>query len=115
MSSKDLGVSLLLDCYSSLLSDPQRECLEYYYNEDFSLGEISELMNMSRQGVLSNIKKGEAALHKYEANLQLCEKKRKFETASEQLTEILTSIKSSHPELDKEIQSAFLHINDMTW
>lgn len=59
----------LLDIYGSLLSDRRRELLEYYYNDDYSLSEISELTGISRQGIRDSIKKSEAELNTLEEKL----------------------------------------------
>ncbi len=56
---KDLNICILLDFYASLLTPKQKEMMEQYYNEDLSLSEIAEGMNISRQGVRDAIKKGE--------------------------------------------------------
>ena len=40
--AKDLQFTMLLDVYGTLLTEKQRETLDYYYNDDLSLGEISE-------------------------------------------------------------------------
>ena len=47
--------------------------MEYYYDSDYSLGEISELMDISRQGVRDFIKRGEAVLDEMESKLHLIE------------------------------------------
>ena len=44
-----------------------------YYNEDMSLSEIAEEFNISRQGVLDNVKKGEKKLLEYEEKLHILE------------------------------------------
>ena len=35
MLNKDLNIAMLLDIYGKLLTPSQRECLDYYYNQDF--------------------------------------------------------------------------------
>ena len=60
--AKDLKFSLLLDIYGGMLTDKQREMLDFYYNEDLSLSEIAANAGISRQGVRDSIKRGEQAL-----------------------------------------------------
>ena len=57
MFEKNMKFPILLDTYGSLLTDRKREILDYYYNEDYSLAEISEITGISRQGVRDSIKK----------------------------------------------------------
>ena len=59
---KDLNICVLLDFYSSLLTNKQAEMMEQYYNEDLSLSEIAGEMDISRQGVRDAVKKAEAIL-----------------------------------------------------
>ena len=66
---KDLNICVLLDFYSPLLSPKQAEMMEQYYNEDLSLSEIAEGMEISRQGVRDAIKKAEAILKGAEAEM----------------------------------------------
>lgn len=68
---KNLVYTELLDIYKGLLTDKQVEAMEYYYDSDYSLGEISELMDISRQGVRDFIKRGEAVLDEMESKLHL--------------------------------------------
>ncbi len=68
---KDLKYSALLDIYSGLLTEKQVEALDYYYNNDYSLAEISELMDITRQGVRDFVKRGESALDEAEEKLGL--------------------------------------------
>lgn len=69
--AKNLSVSVLMDFYGGLLTDRQRGALELYYNQDFSLAEIAENMDISRQGVRDFIKRGEKQLDEFEAALGL--------------------------------------------
>ncbi len=64
-------ISLLLDFYGQLITKRQFEILDLHYNNDYSLGEIAEQMNISRQGVYDNIKKGKAALKDMDEKLGL--------------------------------------------
>lgn len=69
--SKNFEVSTLLDYYGMLLTDKQREAVDYYYNDDLSLGEIAENQGISRQGVRDSIKRAEAVLYDTEEKLHL--------------------------------------------
>ena len=71
MFEKNLNISLLLDFYGDILSSRQFEMLDMYYNEDFSLSEIAEKYDISRQGVRSVLKKGETILTEMEEKLHL--------------------------------------------
>lgn len=71
MLEKGVNISLLLDSYGPLLTERQREIVSMYRNDDLSLGEISELTGITRQGVSECIRKAEAALISYEEKLGL--------------------------------------------
>lgn len=92
MKEKNLNVSTLLDYYGELLTDKQRDLAELYYNEDLSLGEISELENISRQGVRDSIKRGEAFLFELEDKLCMAEKMSELSDAFNQISMIVDKI-----------------------
>lgn len=48
--------------------------MSLYYLDDYSLGEIAEEFDVSRQAVYDNIKRTEAMLEEYEQKLRLYEK-----------------------------------------
>ena len=73
---KNMKFPLLLDIYGSLLSDRRRELVEYYYNDDYSLAEISEITGLSRQGVRDSIKKSEEEIYSLEEKLGIAGKNR---------------------------------------
>ena len=75
---KNLRVAVLLDFYSELLTDKQRDVIDLYYNEDLSLAEIAEHESITRQGVRDSIKRGEQVLFEMEDALHLAEKSRRL-------------------------------------
>ena len=72
--AKNMKVAYLLDFYGDLLTDKQRDSLEFYHNDALSLGEIAANLGISRQGVRDNIKRAEAVLFDMEEKLRLAEK-----------------------------------------
>ncbi|WP_027963162.1 putative DNA-binding protein [Halalkalibacillus halophilus] len=71
MLEKTTRVNYLFDFYQQLLTNKQRNYMDLYYLEDYSLGEISETYDVSRQAVYDNIKRTEAMLEEYEKQLGL--------------------------------------------
>lgn len=67
-------ISLLMDFYGQLITEKQYSILDMHYNSDYSLGEIAEYLNISRQGVYDNIKRGKDLLEKFEDKLGLVKK-----------------------------------------
>ncbi|MGL5780121.1 putative DNA-binding protein [Cetobacterium sp.] len=67
-------VSLLMDCYSPLLTEKQQNIMEMYYNEDLSLAEIAEINQTSRQAIHDLIKRCAKQLLTYENKLNLLQK-----------------------------------------
>ena len=57
-----LEMSLLYDYYGGLLTGKQRQCFDLRYNQDLSLGEIAQVMGVSRQAVSDNLTRTEALL-----------------------------------------------------
>lgn len=87
------NITILLDLYGAMLTEKERNTLDYYYNEDLSLKEIAdnesierrerrdsgyaapnERETISRQGVRDTIKRAEAKLLDWESKLHLSEK-----------------------------------------
>lgn len=92
--SKDLSISLLIDFYGQLLTDKQLDALEYYYNDDLSLAEIAEQMNISRQGVRDFIKRGEKQLDDFEKKLGLAGRFEKIKNNIEQIDSLADALAS---------------------
>ena len=71
---KTMRMNYLFDFYQALLTPKQREYMHMYYLEDYSLVEISNISNVSRQAVYDNIKRTESILESYESQLFLYKK-----------------------------------------
>lgn len=57
-----LHMTLLFDYYGELLTERQRMCFDLRHNQDLSLVEIAQELNVSRQGVHDNLSRAEALL-----------------------------------------------------
>ena len=57
-----LQMTLLFDYYGDLLTDRQKMCFDLRHNQDLSLAEIAEELQVSRQGVHDNLSRAEALL-----------------------------------------------------
>lgn len=83
MLEKTNRMNYLYDFYQALLTPKQSSYMALYYLDDYSLGEIAEEYDVSRQAVYDNIKRTEAMLEEYEKKLLLFEK---FQMRSELIT-----------------------------
>ncbi len=92
---KELHIGVLLDYYKNLLTQKQAECIELYYNQDLSLYEISQLLDISRQGVRDNIKRGEKQLLAFEQMLGLSEKYEEIERCCARMEARLSKLKDT--------------------
>ncbi len=61
-----LEMTLLFDYYGDLLTDRQRMCFDLRHNQDLSLAEIAQELQVSRQGVYDNLSRAEALLRNME-------------------------------------------------
>jgi len=71
---KLLKNALLFDFYGELLTAKQRRAYEMYHNDNLSLAETAEELDISRQGVRDLLKRSEALMLGYERSLALVEK-----------------------------------------
>lgn len=74
---KKAWMNQLFDLYGKLLTEKQRSYFMLYYFEDYSLQEIAEVFEVSRNAVFDHLKKAEEHLISYEDTLKLYAKKEK--------------------------------------
>ncbi len=92
MLEKQFIFSVLYDYYGDLLKENQANIIDLYYNQDCSLSEIAEDMNISRQGVYDALKRAEKSLIDYEEKIKLYEKYEKYSEAAENIIKLVSSI-----------------------
>lgn len=61
-----LKMTLLFDYYGEMLTDRQKMCIDLRHNQDLSLAEIAQELNVSRQGIYDNLSRAEALLMEME-------------------------------------------------
>ena len=96
-------MALLFDTYGGMLTDKQRECFDMRYNQDLSLGEIAEMMGVSRQAVNDNLKKTEALLRRMEENIGSVKRDMLIRSAAEEILAAVTVLDASS---DPTVQTA---------
>ncbi|GEL12684.1 hypothetical protein FC15_GL000972 [Lapidilactobacillus concavus DSM 17758] len=94
-------INELYDFYHQLLTKKQATYLDLYYSEDYSLGEIAEQFNVSRQAVYDNIKRTEKTLIKYEEKLQLIAHFKRELALVNQLNDLVAQCYSDDSELNQ--------------
>ena len=96
---KKIEISMLWQIYGELLTEKQKEYIDYYYNEDLSLAEIAQNDGITRQGVRDIIKKGEKKLFEYEEKLLFMKKTMNQE---KQIENILAKLNKIHEDSSDE-------------
>lgn len=99
MLEKTIEISMLYDFYSQLLTEKQQEMIDLYYNQDFSLGEIAEVFEVSRQAVYDTLKRTEKILYEYEDKLKLVQL---FAKRSEAIEKVLKGVIRLEEKLQQE-------------
>jgi len=98
---KKVEVSILCELYGKLLTEKQFEFINDYYNNDFSLSEIAENNDITRQAVRDIIKKGEKKLFEYEEKLEFMKKTLNQEKKLQKILLELTKIQTEYS--DKQV------------
>lgn len=88
----------LYDLYGTLLTARQRELVEMYYFDDWSLAEIAEHVGVSRQAIHDNLRRAEEQLETYERALLLLENQRAQGKLAHTALELWTRVQKTVPE-----------------
>lgn len=100
--SKDLYYSTLIDVYGKTLNKRQLDVMTAYYNEDLSLSEIADNMQISKQGVRDIIKRAETHLMQLEMQLLFIEKARSREKLLIDIVKNIEEISLSVQEMEQQ-------------
>ncbi len=90
---KNIKLSMLLEVYGKLLTPKQYDAVDFYYNQNLSLGEIAENEGITRQGVRKNLLEGEKNLLEFEEKLHFLEEKLARNSIIEELIKETKDIK----------------------
>lgn len=104
MELNTLNRTLLFDSYGEMLTEKQRLCFDYRFNQDLSLAEIGELEGISRQAVHDNIVRSEVQLLEMEEKIGAVKRQLRQDAAVEALTKALNECCEKQPAI-AEIQS----------
>lgn len=85
-------IVLLIDFYGNLLTRKQYDIMDLYYNNDLSLAEIAENINISRQGVYDLLKRSRQQLEDLEKQLCHVERFTSQNARIDKLVEILNTM-----------------------
>lgn len=91
-------MNALFEFYAALLTDKQMNYIELYYADDYSLAEIAEEYQVSRQAVYDNIKRTEKILEDYERKLHMYSD---YIVRSQTLDELMTKYKDDSYLIEK--------------
>ena len=91
--AKNLEISYLLDFYGDVLTQKQRDVMEQYYNDDFSLAEIAENFGITRQGVRDSIKRGESILLELEQKVGFAARYKAVQESMARIEELTRDIR----------------------
>lgn len=108
---KNIEISLLFDFYKPLLTASQQQAVELYYNDDLSLAEIAQQMDITRQGVRDLVKRSETQLFKFEDQLGLFKRFNIVENGLEQIC--LKALGIADNTSDNEIKSMAMEISSL--
>ena len=87
-----LQVSLLYDFYGALLTERQQKCIEMHFLNDFSLSEIADEFDVSRQAIYDIINRTRQMLIDYEEKLGLVRRYQEERECIQDVFEIINNL-----------------------
>ena len=113
---KSIKISMLLEIYGKLLTERQADTVDLYYNQNLSLSEIADEINVTRQAVRKSLVEAEKNLFEYEKKLNFLEKNIQ---RKEKIDKILNSMELCYsgdiPEKSKKIVRKCYDKLDIAW
>jgi len=97
-------ISLLMDFYGKLLTEKQQNIMDQYYNMDYSLSEIAENQETSRQAIHDLIKRCHKTLLDYEDKLNLLERAQKAQQVKAEIVGILKEKNWNSSEIERLLE-----------
>ena len=88
-------MALLFDYYGGMLTDKQRDCFDMRHNQDLSLGEIAEILGVSRQAVCDNLTRTENLLRRMEENIGCVKRDMLMRRAVQEILDAATVLDAS--------------------
>lgn len=85
----------LYDFYGPLLTERQRQIIEMYHIEDWSLSEIAELLSISRQAVHDQLRRASEQLEMFEQVLHMLATSRKQRVWFREIEQVWLQIEPS--------------------
>ena len=99
---KSVEIGTLCAFYGGLLTQKQQDALRLHYEEDLSLGEIAEELDVSRQNVHELITRSAQKLRRYEETLGAA---RRAEETARMLRQALQLVQSAADQAPAEAQT----------
>lgn len=113
--ANNVEITILYDIYGEMLTEKQRDFLNFYYNDDLSLAEIAENEGITRQGVRDAIKRAEAQLYDMEARLGFAKRNDEIEARIREIIDCADAINAYNLEhdLSREINETTVKIKSL--
>lgn len=102
----------LLGFYGALLTEKQLNISRLYYEEDYSLAEIAQMENVSRQSIHDTLQRVEKQLLDMEEKLGLCKRLNTAEKCIRDAQEILNETGPVNRSASKLLKKAISLLND---
>ena len=106
---KTNNMNTLYEFYNVLLTNKQKGYLSLYYGDDYSLGEIAEEFEVSRQAVYDNIKRTEKILMDHEQKLKLAQN---YRLRNKKLDELANYAEEKYPD-DRSLQRLIANLEEL--
>lgn len=111
-----LEMTLLFDYYGDLLTERQKMCFDLRHNQDLSLGEIAEVLQVSRQGVHDNLSRAETLLQNMEEKTGCVRRAMELRKAASSINRLCDQLsKNSDPQvcsIASQIRELTLHLEE---